>query len=149
MRPPPLKAEDIEPCDAKMSTADVKRVYGLFMLKTKFLAPDEISQHTKYFAEELRSHEAFLKEELAQATEDFAPGISCAKEDIRDLRRDLRNATDPEARSDLQSELEAAESGLIEESHFVKKAEEEYRAFRKDKRSFLVAYVNHQTQRRE
>lgn len=147
MQLPVLKPENIEPCDAKMSTADAKKIFRQFMLQTNFLAKEEIADHTRWFVEELREHEAFLKEELGRVRDDFGPCIEDTNVDIQDLQRDLRKETDPVARAELQAELEDAKRELVEQSQFVKKVEEEYRALKDDKRAFLVDYINRQTQR--
>ena len=130
-----------------MSTADAKKIFRQFMLQTNFLAKEEIADHTRWFVEELREHEAFLKEELGRVRDDFGPCIEDTNVDIQDLQRDLRKETDPVARAELQAELEDAKRELVEQSQFVKKVEEEYRALKDDKRAFLVDYINRQTQR--
>jgi hypothetical protein len=146
VRLPVLKPEHIKPHDAKLSTADAKRVFRQFMLHTNFLAKEEIADHTRWFVQELREHEAFLKEELARVRDDSGRCVEDSKVDIQDLQRELRKETDPAARAELQAELEDAERELAEHSQCVKKAEEEYRTLREDKRAFLVDYINRQTQ---
>lgn len=147
VRLPVLKPENIEPRDATLSTADAKKVFRQFMLQTNFLAKEELADHTKWFVDELREHEAFLKEELARIRDDLGPCIEDVKVDIQDLRRDLRKETDPAARAELQAELEDAKRELTEQSELLKKAKEKYRAVKEDKRAFLVDYINRQTQR--
>lgn len=146
MRLPDLKPEHIKPLDAKLSTADAKKVFRQFMLHTNFLAKEEIADYTRWFVDELREHEAFLKEELARIRDDSGRCAEDSEVDIQDLQRELRQETDPAARAEIQAELEDAERELVEHSQCVKKAEEEYRTLKEDKRAFLVNYINRLTQ---
>ncbi len=147
MRPPPLRPEQIEPRDAKLSTVDAKRVFRQYMLATKCLDKEEIGDHVGYFAEELKSQEQFLKEELARAKEDFGPDIGEAKSEIRKIERDIAKSTDSVIKAELEAELTDAKNELVEQSKYLEQAEREYREFKEDKRAFLVAYINQQTQR--
>lgn len=147
MNPPPIRPEQIEPQDAKLSVVDAKKVFREYMLAIKFLDKQEVAEHVGYFAEELKSQEQFLREEVARAKEDFGPDITELKGEIRKLERDIAKANDPEKKAELEAELIDVRSDLAEQSKFVEEAEREFRDFKEDKRAFLVEYINQQTQR--
>ena len=117
------------------------------MLATKFLDKEEVADHVGYFADELKSHEEFLKEEFARAKEDFGPDVAEVKSEIRKLEREMAKSTDPAKTAELEAELIDAKNDLVKQNKYVERAEREYREFKEDKRAFLVVYINQQTQR--
>jgi hypothetical protein len=147
MRPPPFRPEQIEPIDAKVSSIDAKKVFRHYMLTMKLLDKTEVAAHVGYFAEEMRSHKQHLRDEVAHAKQEFGPYIAEAKAEIREIERALARSTEPSVKAELLDELDAATEDLALQSMWLQQAEREYRKFKEDKRAFLVAYINRQTQR--
>lgn len=147
MRPPPFRPEQIEPTDAKISSIDAKKVFRHYMLAIKYLDKTEVARHVGYFAEEMRSHEQLLRDEVARAKQECGPDIAETKAEIRAIERELARSTELSVKEELLTDLEAETEALALQSMFLQRAEREYREFKEDKRAFLVAYINRQTQR--
>jgi len=140
---PLLKEEMLTPVDEPISTTEAKRIFKQFMKDIGYLEKDELSDHAGYLAEEIKDHEQYLREELSDKKEDVAE----AKRQIKELKSSLKKA-DAAKTEDIQYEIDDLEDELVYSQKELEEAAEALSKFRKDKRAFLVEYINSQTQSR-
>ncbi len=137
-----LTSDMLQPTDAEVKTNDAVKFFREFMLKTGTLDKDEISDHTQMFREEMREHAEALREDLASSKEDLAE----YKETLKELKAGLKHA-DEEEKEDIEAEIEDTEIEIEDTKSEIEETRAELAAYQKDKRAFLINYVNRQYMR--
>ncbi len=138
---PLLKEEMLTPVDEPISTTEAKRIFKQFMKDIGYLEKDELADHAGYLADEIKGHEQYLKEEVSDKKEEVAE----FKRQIKEQNNSLKNA-DTAKKEDIQYEIDDLEDELVYSQKELEQATEVLSKFRKDKRAFLVEYINSQTQ---
>lgn len=137
-----LTAEMIRPVDKPISTAAASTVYRQHMLKIGFINEADAPHEAKDFAYQMREHERNLKEELADAKRFAADQTKELKVESKELKTRLAKAVEPEDREEIEQDISDISAKLEDEALEVRDAENNLEAFKLDKRTFLVEYIN-------
>ena len=137
---PLLKNEMITPIDHPITTTEAKKLYKSYMKDIGFLEKDELSENAAYFGEEIRDMEQTYKEDIKESKET----IKEAKVTIKEIKQQLKSCDSEELKVDLQDQLENLQDEIDWEVEQIEKLEMELNEFKKDKRAFLIEYVNNQ-----
>lgn len=134
---PVLTSEMITPTDKLLTTTDAKQAFKQFMKTTGYLDKEELSEHASYLSDEIKDYEQSLKEDYSDKKEE----ISEIKKRLKDLKKKLsgKSTTDKE---ELEIEVEEAEDELKWATDELEEAAKELDDFKKDKRTFIIDYVN-------
>ena len=153
--PPILKPEMLEPINAPISTAEAKKVYKDWMLKIGYLDRQEVGDHVRYFADDMKGREEDLKEELNRAKEDAAFEVNELKEYLAKSKKDIAESADPAEKKKIKKDIESmkeeikiASQACVIEQACVREIEA-IQNFKADKREFLVNYINDQVHGRD
>ena len=138
---PILTAEMIKPEDQLITTTEAKRIFKEFMKRIGYLEKDELSLHASYLSDEIKDHQEGLKDECVSKKEE----IKYEKASLKKFQAQLKKVTG-EDEEDVLFEIECAEDNLKLLSVELEEATEKLANFKKDKRAFLVEYINRQTQ---
>ena len=143
---PVLTAEMFNPSDAKISFADAKKLFRKYMLQIGYLDKQEVGDHVAGFADEVRQHEQYLKDELAgmQSDPDLNYDVAEHKRVLKALRRDIEKCVDAQEKASLESQLAHWEAELHDIVHDREQAVAALRSFQDDKRAFMIDYINEQ-----
>jgi chromosome segregation ATPase len=134
---PLMLNEHMYPVDEKVSVADAKKVFEIFLTKIKFASPSDIKVLLKGFAEEMKDHEDFLRGGLADDKEELAS----QKEALKKLKSEIKAASD-EAKSELKAGIDELEDEVASLQEDVESQMAEYKAFKESKREFTLNYIN-------
>ncbi|WP_066965935.1 hypothetical protein [Microbulbifer sp. Q7] len=137
---PVLKANQIEPVEEPINTTIAKKIFKDYMASIGFLDKDELSEHAGYFADEVRDHEECLRDDLADEKQELKEAMS----EVKKLKAKLAKIKDEDEREDLQIEIDDQEEAINEHKEQIEKQAAELASFKKDKRMFLVEYINQQ-----
>ena len=135
---PRLTPDMIQPPGKTPEAAEAKRLYIDFMSAIGFHAKQDLSLHARYFAEDLRSHEQTLREQVADAKQD----LQDAKSSLKECKAELKAAKDDKERKWAEEALSRAEAAVNDAEVSLTTAQDDLQSFKLDKRPFLVEYVN-------
>lgn len=145
---PVLTSGILQPADQPITTVEAKRIFKEWMLKIGYLDKQEVGDHVGYFAEEMRSQEDSLKEDLQIAKETMAEQTQHVKEEIKRIKKELASCKDDEKKAELEDTLSDAEDELefqaTDGKNDIAEAQQRLDGFKADKRAFLIEYVNGQ-----
>lgn len=133
-----LTSEMITPVDKPISTTRAVQVYKKYMLKVGFLDKSDISDFVRSLKEDMAEREEDLKFEIKNAKEQVAE----AKSEIKSLKKQLSKSKDADDREYAKEELDTGTAELEEEMSGYEKFTAELALFKKDKREFLLNYIN-------
>ena len=139
---PVLTNEMLEPVDSEISTTEAKKIYKQFMKQIGFLEKDELADHASYLSDEIKENEQYLKDDIA----DKKSEIKDEKERLKTLKANLKKSTD-DTKEDIESDIEDC---LLDIDYLNKDLDKEMAdlaTFKKDKRAFLIEYINNEVQR--
>ena len=142
--PPILRAGMLEPVDAAISTTQAKRIFREWMLKIGHLDKQEVGDHVGYFADAMKDHEECLKMESDHEKEMTKEEISEEKEYLKDAKRDLAKCKNESQKAELQSDIDASEQEIARLTKCLADHNKPLDILKKDKRDFLVNYINDQ-----
>lgn len=148
-RAPTLTTDMILPVDTLISTSEAKRLFKVWMIKIGYYSAsdkddkDLLDEHTAMFADEIKQHELVLRDEVKTISETDLEIIGELKDKIRSLRK-KQIISSVEIYAELQDAINAYEEQLELFSWPLKKAMKVVNRFKKDKREFLVDYINWQ-----
>lgn len=141
-RPKSFPVMTMEMIDSKgepITKAQAVKLFKQYMVAVGYLDKDELTEHAGYFADEMTEHEDCLKQ-------DAAGDLASLKEHLKTLRSRRKGETDRETKADLDDEISSAQDDIENEEHSTESARSELADFKKDKRLFLINYVNQQVQ---
>ena len=133
-----LTSEMITPVDKPVSTTRAVQVYKKYMLKVGYLDKSDISDFARSLKEDIAEREEELKFEIKNAKELVAE----AKADVKSLKKQLSKCKDDDDREYAKEELDTATTELDEEMCSYEKFSAELTLLKKDKREFLLNYIN-------
>lgn len=134
-----MTMETIDSDGKPVSTATAIKLYKEFMLAIGYLEKDELAHHAEYFSDA-------IKEQLASLTEEAKGDVSEIKERLKDAKERLKGALITGQKEEINEEIESLQDDLNFEMQDLKDRKAELAAFKLDKRSFLIEYVNQETQ---
>ena len=133
-----LTSDMITPLDKPVSTTRAMQVYKKYMLKVGYLGKSDISDFVRSLKEDMAEREEELKFEIKNAKEQVAE----AKAEVKNLKKQLSKCKDDDDREYAREELDIATSEREEEMLSFEKFTAELTLFKKDKREFLLNYIN-------
>lgn len=140
---PVLTPDMILPADALISTSEAKRLFRIWMIQIgQYSATsdkDLLDERTAMFVDEIRQHEFVLRDEVKTIKESDSQEITEVKNKIRSLKKQQISV---EKYAELQDQIDAYEEQIKLFTWPLKKAMEALDRFKKDKREFLVDYIN-------
>ena len=139
---PLITEEMITPVDEPIKTRNAIKVYRKHMVAIGYLEKTELSDFVRNFQEEIQEHEQHLKDEVTWAKETQADVKAEAKSEIRRIKKLLSRSKDEDEKKDLAHDLESTENEVASAAVDLERFSDELLQFKKDKRSFLVNYIN-------
>ena len=133
-----LTSDMITPLDKPVSSTRAVQVYKNYMLKVGYLDKSDISDFVRSLKEDMAESEEELKFEIKNAKEQVAE----AKTEVKSLKKQHSKCKDDDDREYAREELDTATSELEEEMLSFEKFTAELTLFKKDKRKFLLNYIN-------
>jgi uncharacterized membrane-anchored protein YjiN (DUF445 family) len=133
-----LTSDMVTPLDKPISTMRAVQVYKKYMLNVGYLEKSDISDFVRSLKEDMAEREEDLKFEIKNAKEHVAE----AKAEVKNLKKRLSKCKDDDDREYVREELDTATAELGEEMSSYEKFAAELILFKKDKREFLVNYIN-------
>ena len=136
---PILTVSMITPDDQPITTTGAMKTFEQHMLDIGYLEKDELSEHVGYLSDEIKGHGQYLKDEVTNTKEE----IQEAKTELANLKKKLATCSEDE-KEDIEDgiELLVGELGIAAED--LEKYTNKLAKFKKDKRVFLVDYINTQ-----
>lgn len=133
-----MTPEMITPLDKPISVSRAVQIYKKYMLKVGYLEKEDISDFVRSLKEDMAEHEEELKYEVKNGKEQVAE----AKAEVKRAKKQLRKCKDDDDREYAQEELDGVTAEFEEETAMYEKWVEELSLFKKDKRLFLLNYIN-------
>lgn len=133
-----LTSDMITPVDKPISATRAVQVYKKYMLKVGYLDKSDISDFARSLKEDMAEREEELKFEIKNAKEQVAE----AKSEVKSLKKQLSKCKDDDDRDYTREELDTATTELEEEMSSYEKFTAELTLYKKDKREFLLNYIN-------
>jgi len=144
-RYPILRADMILPVDQPIPTVKAIQIYKEFMLKVGYLEKYELAWHADEFAESMRRRTDELADDVRYETECLDTASADTKQQIANLKHQYSQATDPDERECINDEIDDLKQELTPDDSDLKAAKKTLQSFRRDKRQFLIDYVNRET----
>jgi len=132
----------IEPVDEPISTRDAVKIYKQHMLDIGYLVKSELSDFVVSFKEEMKEHEQQLKSEVDWAKDTLAEAKAELKSETKRTKKMLSKSKDEDEKNDFSQDLESVEGEAGSAGEDFNRLSGELAQFKKDKRSFLVNYIN-------
>jgi ribosomal protein L29 len=148
--PPILKPEMLQPVDARISTAEAKRLFKEWMVKIGYLSNKdkldkmELTNHVGYFVEEMKQYEEALKFDIDDEKESAAESIKEEKEEIRGLKKELAKCRGQAEMDNIREQISHCDRAIENYKESLAVRVKELADFKVDKRAFLVDYINTQ-----
>jgi predicted RNase H-like nuclease (RuvC/YqgF family) len=111
------------------------------MSQIGYLERGELVVHAGYLGDDMREMAEAYREDLA----DLKSQIPEQKTEIKELKQNLLNCSEGE-RKGIEKEIKWADEAMEALLADIEETKREQAEFKKDKRSFLVKYINNQTQ---
>jgi hypothetical protein len=139
---PILTTEMIQPLDKIITATEAKQLYRSFVKQIGFSTDrDDIADGARMLGEMIKDHADTFREEYKDAVD----GIKNAKAQLIELRQRLTTCAEAE-REDIAWEIEDNESDIVKYEKDIEKLKIEEAAFKRDKRTFLIEYINREVQ---
>lgn len=139
---PLITSEMLTPADKSVGTKNALGIYKKHMLAIGYLEKDEIGDFVDRFREEINEHELYLKEELKAAKEALAEARAEARQESKKLRKLRSKSKDEDEKSDFTQDLGEVEAEVRSAQGELAAASGALTRFKKDKRDFLINYIN-------
>jgi actin-related protein len=133
-----MTPEMITPLDKPISTSRAALIYKKYMLKVGYMDKSDVSDFVRSLKEDMAEREEELKYEIKTAKEQVAE----AKSEVKIAKKKLSKCKDDDEREYAQEELATATVELEEEISGYEIFTAELALFKKDKRDFLLNYIN-------
>ncbi len=145
---PILKPENLQPVDAPISTTEAKKIFREWMLKIGYLDKEEVADHVKYFADEMKEQDENFKIYIDEEKEDIEGSINDEKEEIMSLKEELKSCKDPQEKEEILDAIKDCETNIADYkadlADRIAALKGKQTAFKTDKREFLIDYINTQ-----
>jgi hypothetical protein len=139
---PFVRPDMIMPLGDPIPTSAARRLYRQIMIELGYFTAPDAPQYVQAFATEVRDHESALRDEYLHEREYLREQIDEARSWAKELLEDSRDATTPDEKSSSLLEREEQLRTLAALKEELKAVAVEYASFRRDKRAFLVNYIN-------
>ena len=136
---PILTVSMITSADQPITTTDAIMIYVQHMLDIGYLEKDKLSEHVGGLSNEIKRHGQCLKDAIVETKEE----IQEAETELANLKKKLATCSSEE-RKDIEDGIILLEGELVIAAVDIEKATNNLAEFKKDKRAFLVDYINTQ-----
>ncbi|BHH85427.1 hypothetical protein [Desulforhopalus sp. 52FAK] len=133
-----MTPEMIPPVGKPVSVSRAVQVYKKYMLSVGYLEKDDIADFVRSLKEDMAEREAELKYEIKNSKEQVVE----AKAEVKSLKKQFSKCKDDDDREYVQEELDRATADLVEETATYEQFVADLSLFKKDKRMFLLDYIN-------
>lgn len=133
-----MTPEMITPLDKPISVSRSAQIYKKYMLRVGYLEKEDISDYVRSLKEDMAEHGEELKFEVKSHKEQVAE----AKAEVKSAKKKLSKSKDDDDREYAQEELDEAMKELDDETAAYEKFLNQFTTFKKDKREFLLDYIN-------
>jgi hypothetical protein len=137
---PVLTPEMFSPADKPISTADAKRLFKQYMKDIGFLDREELSDHANYLGDEIKQDGEYLKGDWLEKKSE----VSRITTRLKDITKKVSSCADPKKKELIEGEITDLNEDLDFATKELQIATEAYTAFKNDKRSYLIDYINRQ-----
>jgi phenylalanyl-tRNA synthetase alpha subunit len=141
---PILRPSTLQPADAPIPTAAAKQIFKQYMLQIGYLDRQEVGEHVRYLADELKEHEQVLKDELANIRSNVSDELTELRPHLRQMKKEWAACKEPTEKQSLEDEIEETERQINRSHRELDEAMQKLGVFKVDKREFLVDYINSQ-----
>lgn len=131
----------IIPVAEAVSTRDAIKVYKKHMVAVGYFEKDELGDFVSRLREEIAAYEQELKEEVLWAKETLLETKKETKSEVKKLKK-LLSKCDEDEKDGLLGDIGSAEEEVASAVSDLKNHSEILAQFKKDKRGFLVNYIN-------
>lgn len=135
---PILTPDMIAPVDKPISTKRAVQVYKEFMLKVGYLDKSDLEDFARSLKEDMAEREKDLRFDIKSAKELVAE----ARVEVKQRKKEHAKCKDDDDREYTREELDAAQAELDEETAAHDLLVRKLNYFKKDKRGFLLNYIN-------
>lgn len=139
---PYISDEMILPLEQPLSTKGAISIYRKHMLAIGYLEKSELTEFVSSLKEEIGEQEEFLKDEVRAAKEALAEVKGGAGPEIRRIKKLRSKTKDIDEKTDYSRDLEEVEAEIYAAQKDLAAAAEYLAIFKKDKRQFLINYIN-------
>lgn len=133
-----LRADQIEPEDAPITRVLAKKIYRDYMLQTGHLEKDELADHVEYLVDEMNDHEEELKDER----DEFRENLAEEKRELAEAKKALKAMGGSGDEEHWEDEVKTLKESVHSLAAKLEDVKQRLTAFKADKRSFLVEYIN-------
>lgn len=137
-----LTESTIHPPEKLLSTKDAVKIYKRHMLAIGYLEKAELGDFVRSLQEEIYEHEQQLKEEVVWAKETLAEVKAEVKSEAKRIKKLLATSDEDDESESLRQDLNSGRKEVDVAADDLKGHLEALANFKKDKRSFLVNYIN-------
>jgi hypothetical protein len=139
----PYITEDmITPVGKPLGMRRAVSIYSKHMLAIGYLEKSEVSDFAASLKEEIAEQGEFLKEEVRAAKEALAEAKAEAGPEIKRIKKLRAKSRDADEKADYLQELAEVEEEIASAQRDLAVAVDELSRFKKDKRRFLINYIN-------
>ena len=138
---PVMTMDMIDSKGEPITKAQAVKLFKQYMLAVGYLEKDEVVEHANDFAQEMTEHEECLEH-------DAVDDLASLKEQLADLKAQRKGETDADTKEELDEQILSTKDDIEADKHINQPARDALAAFKKDKRQFLIDYVNLQVQNR-
>jgi vacuolar-type H+-ATPase subunit I/STV1 len=135
---PLMTPEMITPKDKPVSAKRAVQVYKKYMLQVGYLDKTDLEDFSRSLKENMAEWEKDLKFDIQSAKELVAE----AKAEVKEAKKHFSQGKDDEDREFARKELDTAQAELDEETAAYELLKQKLAYFKKDKRGFLLNYIN-------
>ena len=140
-KPYPILTPDMfKPADLKITTTEAKRLFKQYMKDIGYLNKDELTEHAGYLSDDIHSIEEDLRSDMNAAKETIKDSTGS----INTLKKELAKCTDTARKEEILDDIEDAEFDVESSAQDLAEAQKALDAFKQDKRTFLIGYINDQ-----
>lgn len=136
---PMMTIDMIDSNGEAITKAQAVKLFKQYMLAVGYLDKDEVIEHATDFADAMTEHEECLEH-------DAVDDLDSLKEQLADLKAQRKGETDTDTKEELDEEITSVKDDIESEKRLRQPAINALAAFKKDKRQFLINYVNQQVQ---
>lgn len=140
--PPMLTLDMIDPPGERIDANKAVKLFKLYMLTTKAMDAETLRHEANSFAANLHAQEDHLRAAVARAQASRDLSVMGLKFRIKELREQKKGTKNHEEKQDLQRKIFDLEDHLTQSDDELLEAKAELRGYRRDKRFFLVDYIN-------
>jgi len=133
-----MRPEMIEPVDKRLTMTDAKTIYRKYLKEFKVYDDrQDLAQAVRSLSEDIKRTE----EEMRDVLYEYKCQLALVKTTLREIKKNF-SSYDEDEQHEFDREIEDAEQDVQETSDEIETTKRDLADFRKDKRLYLVDYMN-------